>query len=403
MADDEFVRAESAMADSFMKAAPPIDLGSTYDGPPPPAFDASSYAGSKTGDCDSSCTPTAKAAELVCLLREDSRMAVVDAKHSPCASSALARCSSMQRDALAASARLLKLCHEDPESGPRRHLVAVANAFLAHRIAIDQLLCLLVCCPYVGPNESAAASWWVEHDGEIDGGDDYFDGAADSRASAERCVIAPAQATGDFYLAMARGPVGLIHELLSHAPHPVLAAFATSPWFPKACAVLVRFLRDAAAPNRLAALLAALASSALSKAVVFEFAAATPVATALAEDAAAVAAVEAAAATQTAEGTRDAAANSAAALEALAASCAALLASTRALSAPLDPADGSPRSAPKASPELDRRCLACGRPTTTRCSRCRLVFFCNNGKKCLAAVWKEHKQTCTPASARRVY
>ena len=42
----------------------------------------------------------------------------------------------------------------------------------------------------------------------------------------------------------------------------------------------------------------------------------------------------------------------------------------------------------------DRRCLACGAETTSRCARCKVVFFCNNDRKCLAAVWAEHKGHC---------
>ena len=48
-------------------------------------------------------------------------------------------------------------------------------------------------------------------------------------------------------------------------------------------------------------------------------------------------------------------------------------------------------------PPHDRRCLACGAETTSRCARCKVVFFCNNDRKCLAAVWAEHKGHCVAA------
>jgi hypothetical protein len=215
-----------------------------YDGPAPPPFDPKSYPGSKTGDTDASATPAQKAFELVCLLREDSRVAVTDAAHLPCAAGALEHCASLHRDVLAAAARLLTLCHADPTTGPRRHLVAVANALLAHPIAVDQLLCFVACCPYVG-RDAAAATWWVDHDADVDGGDDYFDGAEDAAASAKRCLVTPVQTSGDFYVAMARGPVGLLHELFTHAPHSVQETPGFSGffrlWRPVSRSVWVRF------------------------------------------------------------------------------------------------------------------------------------------------------------------
>ena len=178
------------MAAEFIASNDPYAKRVTYDGPEPPAFDPKRYPGSKTGDTDPSATPAQKAFELVCLLREDTRMAVTDPAHLPCAVGALDHCSALHRDVLAAAARLLALCHADPAAGPRRCLVAVANELAARPLAVDQLLCAVACCPYIG-TDAAAAQWWYDHDGEIDGGDDYFDDAADAASSAARCVATP--------------------------------------------------------------------------------------------------------------------------------------------------------------------------------------------------------------------
>eukprot|EP00928_Gymnodinium_smaydae_P098349 TRINITY_DN9123_c1_g4_i1.p1 TRINITY_DN9123_c1_g4~~TRINITY_DN9123_c1_g4_i1.p1 ORF type:complete len:736 (+),score=164.85 TRINITY_DN9123_c1_g4_i1:209-2416(+) len=47
---------------------------------------------------------------------------------------------------------------------------------------------------------------------------------------------------------------------------------------------------------------------------------------------------------------------------------------------------------PTPEPPQIKNCDQCGRPATTRCSRCKFVFYCD--KKCQAAAWKRHRQVC---------
>ncbi|KAK7231946.1 hypothetical protein SO694_00083170 [Aureococcus anophagefferens] len=199
-----------------------------------------------------------------------------------------------------------------------------------------QLLCFLVCCPYVG---AGPAPWAGE---DCEGGLDYFDSAKESAEAAATCAPSPAQAGGAYRVAMVKGPVGLFHELRAHAS-PLLGLVAESPWWPRAAAVFARFVADAGAPEKLPALLAG--------------------------DVGASAALAAAAGAPDADD---------AARRALKATCVRLLELF---------AEGE-------EPPHDRRCLACGAETTTRCARCKVVFFCNNDRKCLAAVWAEHKGHC---------
>ncbi|KAF9004441.1 hypothetical protein BDZ89DRAFT_1169257, partial [Hymenopellis radicata] len=42
--------------------------------------------------------------------------------------------------------------------------------------------------------------------------------------------------------------------------------------------------------------------------------------------------------------------------------------------------------------ELDAGCAVCGKPTTTRCSQCRLVWYC--GQACQKSDWAQHKERC---------
>ena len=343
------------------------------------AFDPLKYPGCKTGVTSMGETATARAREVCCLLREDARAPHVPEDRRPVSRAAAAECTTLQLEVLYASQELLKLCQCDPSRGPRKHLVAVANAFLEHPTTVDQLLCSsLACCPYVGTDKGEAA-WWVEKDDDMPGTLDYFDSRDEAAAAARAWASGPTpvQANRDFLLAMIKGPVGLLHELFTHAPHPVLAEFCASPFWPDAAAVLVRHLRFATSEDRLPALLASLAASALGRLAAHEPTAAASVAAALDGDGDARSALETAAKLDDGGDARSARA-------ALKKAAAALLHRATADAA--------------APPHIDRRCLACAAPTTTKCSRCKAVFFCDNEKKCLAAVWYEHKHHCRPAA-----
>ena len=157
--------------------------------------------------------------------------------------------------------------------------------------------------------------------------------------------------------------------LLAHATSPLLGVVAESPWWPRAAAVFARFVADAGAPEKLPALLASLAASTLAKLARLHPPAAPAVRAAIRGDVGASAALAAAAGAPDADD---------AARRALKATCVRLLELF---------AEGE-------EPPPDRRCLACGAETTARCARCKVVFFCNNDRKCLAAVWAEHKGHC---------
>ena len=184
-----------------------------------------SYAGTKTGVAKEGALATERARELVALLREDTRAAMVPSGGLPVSEASVSGCTGPQCEFLYAACALLKFCHKDDEAGPRKSLVAVCNAFLEHPVAIDQLLCVVVCCPPIGPGLAEAEG--------LEGADDYFDGRADAKRAADRCEPSPPQVEDDFYVLMLKGPVGLLHELFTHASHPVLQAFAESTFFPK--------------------------------------------------------------------------------------------------------------------------------------------------------------------------
>ncbi|KAH8078478.1 hypothetical protein JL720_9670 [Aureococcus anophagefferens] len=292
-------------------------------------FDPLTYAGNKTGVTTASKPIVDRARALVCMLREDARAPYVPEDRAPLAAADADACSKLQMEILYAAKGLLALCHQDPSKGPRKHVVGVANALLEHPLAVDQLLCFLVCCPYVG---TGPAPWAGE---DCEGGLDYFDSAKESAEAAATCAPSPAQAGGAYRVAMVKGPVGLLHELLAHANSPLLG------WSPRAPARGCTRRRAASA---------------------------------IRGDVGASAALAAAAGAPDADD---------AARRALKATCVRLLELF---------AEGE-------EPPHDRRCLACGAETTARCARCKVVFFCNNDRKCLAAVWAEHKGHCVAVKA----
>ena len=329
-------------------------------------FDPLTYAGNKTGVTTASKPIVDRARALVCMLREDARAPYVPEDRAPLAAADADACSKLQVEVLYAAKGLLALCHQDPSRGPRKHVVGVANALLEHPLAVDQLLCFLVCCPHIG---AGPAPWSGE---DCAGAMDYFDSAKESAEAAATCAPSPAQAGGAYRVAMVKGPVGLLHELLAHANSPLLGVVAESPWWPRAAAVFARFVADAGAPEKLPALLASLAASMLAKLARLHPPAAPAVRAAIRGDVGASAALAAAAGAPDADD---------AARRALKATCVRLLELF---------AEGE-------EPPHDRRCLACGAETTSRCARCKVVFFCNNDRKCLAAVWAEHKGHCVAA------
>ncbi|KAI5896957.1 uncharacterized protein SCHCODRAFT_02616306 [Schizophyllum commune H4-8] len=47
--------------------------------------------------------------------------------------------------------------------------------------------------------------------------------------------------------------------------------------------------------------------------------------------------------------------------------------------------------------KVENHCRVCGSPTSMRCSRCRVVYYCS--KEHIAQDWKNHKPGCNPSSA----